>query len=189
MPGGTDQSDSGVDCAIQVSTGCGLVFGTSSELAIDLWGFDGPGLSAWQDPATQCWGLQIDCQWIADNCALGIVPGCGLFENLVGEVEVVPADLAGRGLIPGGIACELNVALGCGFQFDLSDQIEVDAAALAGDGLVPGTGCQLDVQTKGFTGDKQVVTAIECDPYDPYACPVAVIETWHFENGLLKSVT
>lgn len=32
------------------------------------------------------------------------------------------------------------------------------------------------------------MTAIECDPYDPYACPVAAIEDWHFENGLLKSV-
>jgi len=300
----------GLGCAIQISTGCGIVFGPSNELEIDLRGFDGPGLTAWQNGSTGCWGLQVDCQWIKDNCDLGeVVLGCGLHENLQGELEVANDELAGRGLVIGSGACDIDVALGCGLRFDVNEQVEVDPAALAGNGLVPGTGCQLDVQpgcgieiaggavqvksgdlagsglvpegtcglavnagcglqitgdavavnpaalagpglavgagcslqtalgcglefdeffavrvkvgcgivctpsgevavdpldlesndigptgtrcalqTKGFTGDKQVVVAIECDPDDPYACPVATIETWRFENGLLKEV-
>lgn len=135
---------SGLGCSIQVSTGCGIVFGPSDELEIDLRGFDGPGLLPWQDPTSGCWGLQADP-------AAAVEPGCGL-------------------------------------QIDANQKLAVDPLDLASSDVGPtGTGCSL--RTKGFTGDKQVVTAIECDPYDPYACPVALVETWHFEHGLLKSVS
>ncbi len=135
----------GVNCAIQIATGCGIVFGTSNELEIDLRSFDGPGLLPWQNSTTGCWGLQVDV-------ANAVNPGCGLeIDPVTGKLQVQPADLESTDIGPTGAGCAL--------------------------------------QTKGFTGDKPVVTAIECDPYDPYACPVAVIETWHFVNGLLKSIS
>ena len=93
----------GVNCAIQVSTGCGIVFGPSNELEVDLRGFDGPGLSPWQNPATGCWGLQ------ADQAGGGPQAGCGLIDN-AGVWDVDPAQLAGEGLQP--------MVAGCGFDVD-----------------------------------------------------------------------
>ncbi|MFQ5733660.1 MAG: hypothetical protein ACE5KM_17115 [Planctomycetaceae bacterium] len=100
----------GVGCAIQVSTGCGLVFGTIDELEVDLRGFDGPGLLPWQDPASGCWGLQVDCNWIETNCNVGAGPtaGCGLIDN-AGVFDVDPIQLSGNGLLPAAAGCALDV--------------------------------------------------------------------------------
>ena len=157
----------GIACELDVALGCGLQFDGTEQVEVDAAALAGSGLIP------------------EGTCGLAVNPGCGLQIN-ADAVEVNAAALAGNGLAIGA-GCELLAALGCGLTFDEFFQIAVEPLDLESNDIGPtGVGCSL--QTKGFTGDKQVVTTIECDPYDPYACPVAVIETWRFENGLLKEI-
>jgi len=144
----------GAGCSIQVSTGCGLVFGTINELEVDLRGFDGPGLSPWQN-AAGCWGLQVDCQWIKDNCDIGnIDPGCGLeIDPTTEQLQVKPDDLAGSGLVPSGTGCSIQVSTGCGIAFDAtSGALVVSNGELAGTALKTEDECALGVDVPALAG-------------------------------------
>lgn len=126
------------NCVLGIATGCGLTFSDQTQdatLNVDLRGFAGPGLQDWYDGVGGCWGLQVDCQWISENCDFGIVLGCGLTENPLGEIEVVPADLAGPGLVAGA-GCALQVATGCGLVFGAINELNVDLRGFDGPGLI-----------------------------------------------------
>jgi hypothetical protein len=157
----------GTGCSVDVNVGCGLeIIGGSVRVhASDLAGG----------------GLAVD-----GDCSLKVNTGCGI-QQAADEVSFYRDDVIGDGLKAGGGTCDIGVNAGCGLQIN-GGQVQVNPIDLASSDITAsGVGCGL--KTNGFTGAKQVVTAIDCDPYDPYACPVAVIETWNFQNGLLKSVT
>lgn len=66
---------------------------------------------------------------------------------------------------------------------------QVEGASDPSAQYVGSSGVKCTPKTEGFTGEKPVVTTIQFNRCDPCACPVAVVEAGHFENGLLKSIT
>lgn len=126
-------------CCLTVNLGCGLEFGTSDEVKVDLAALAGPGLV----PSTSSGTCDTESSHTPGlYCCLTVNAGCGI-EIVNDQVRVNASDIAGNGLVPTG-DCAISVGEGCGIEVT-AGAVAVDASQLAGDALVVSGTCTLNV--------------------------------------------